>query len=101
MPVISMRLPDELDEQLGREAALAERPKSELIRDAIVAFLERQERGRFQRQLVRAACARGPAEALQLAGEFLPVDNEALALADSRMVREIRGRYRLKPGRGK
>jgi predicted transcriptional regulator len=101
MPIISLRLSDELDHQLDREAATAERPKSELIRDAILAFLEREERSRFQRQLVRAARARGPAEALQVAEEFLPVDNQALALGESSMVREIRGRYRVKPARHK
>jgi predicted transcriptional regulator len=101
MATISLRLPDELDHQLDREATAAERPKSELIRDAILAFLERQERGRFQHQLLRAARARGSAEALQVAEEFLPIDNEALALAESRMVREVRGRYRVKPSRSK
>jgi predicted transcriptional regulator len=101
MPIISLRLPEELDLQLDREATAAERPKSELIRDAILAFLERQERARFQQQLVRAARARGATEAMQITQEFLPLDNEALALAESGMVREIRGRYRVQPVRHK
>ena len=101
MPIISLRLPEELDLQLDREATAAERPKSELIRDAILAFLERQERGRFQQQIIGAARARGPAEALQVAREFQALDAEALAIAEARSVREIRGRYRIKPVRHK
>ncbi len=96
MPIISLRLTSELDAQLEREASVAERPKSELIRDAILDFLEHRERERFQQRLLRAARARGTGEALQVASEFLSVDNEALGLAEPMSVREVRGRYRVK-----
>lgn len=96
MPTISLRLTDELDAELGREASASERPKSELIRDAILAFLEHRERQRFQRELLRAARVPDNGEALHIAEEFLPLENEALELAESRAVREVRGRYRVK-----
>jgi predicted transcriptional regulator len=99
MPIISLRLTDELDAQLERAASAAARPKSELIRDAILTFLENQQRQRFQQRLLRAARARGVGDARKIAAEFLPADNEALELAESNAVREVRGRYRVKRAR--
>jgi predicted transcriptional regulator len=51
MPLVSIRLPDEA--QLSREAARLERPKSELARDAIIAYLVRIERERFLNEIAR------------------------------------------------
>lgn len=94
MPLVSIRLPDDVEARLTREAARVQRPKSEIARDAIVAYLERLERERFLADIARAARARGDDEALELADEALPTDNESLESAEG--VGEPRVRYRLK-----
>jgi predicted DNA-binding protein len=101
MPIISVRLTDDLEAQLARESEATLRPKSELVRDAIVEYLEQQERARFRRRLLAAAAARGPEESLAVAAELLPLANEALELAEARMVGDVRGRYRVKQARHK
>lgn len=83
MSLISMRLPDDLDARLNKEAASSKRAKSEIARTAIVEYLAKQERERFIAAYVRSAKLRDPAEALAMAEEFLPLENEALALAES------------------
>jgi predicted transcriptional regulator len=88
MPTIRLQLPEELDRRLDREAVAAKRPKSELVRYAIQVFLERQERVRFQSRLLSAARARGDAESLAMADEFLCTENESLALAESSAARK-------------
>jgi predicted DNA-binding protein len=92
MPLVSIRLPDDLEARLAREADRLARPKSELARDAIVEYLERIERERFLGEIARAARARGDDEALTTAAEALPVDNEALAMGEG--VQERKGAYR-------
>jgi predicted transcriptional regulator len=92
MPLVSIRLPDEVEAALAREAARTERPKSEIARDAIVDYLERLERTRFLAEIARAARDRGDGEALEAAAEALPLDNEALAVVEG--VREPRPPYR-------
>jgi predicted transcriptional regulator len=92
MPLISIRLPDDVEARLAREADRLERPKSELARDAIVEYLERIERERFLGEIARAARARGDDEALTTAAEALPTDNEALAMSEG--VQERKGAYR-------
>jgi len=96
MSVISLRLPDELEAKLQEEARLTSRPRSEVARDAIVDYLARQERERFLAGLEAAArnLASDPqsnGEALSIADEFLPLENEALALG------EPSSRYRAAP----
>ena len=83
MPLVSICLPDDVEARLAREAARLERPKSELVRDAIVDYLERIERERFLGEIARAARARGDDEALTTAAEALPTDNEATSLVRS------------------
>lgn len=92
MPLVSIRLPDDVEARLAREAARLERPKSELARDAIVDYLERIERERFLGEIARAARARGDDEALAVANEALATDNEALAMGEG--VRERKASYR-------
>lgn len=92
MPLVSIRLPDDVEARLAREAARAQRPKSEIARDAIVDYLERLERERFLAEIARAARARGDDEALEVASEALPTDNEALAIGEG--VQEARPPYR-------
>jgi len=82
MPTLNMRLDDELDRRLTLEADLASETRSELARRAIEAYLAQRQRQRFLDRIARAARARGAREALAVAEEALPTDNEALALGE-------------------
>jgi predicted transcriptional regulator len=97
MSVISVRLPDDLEAKLGEEARLSSRPRSEVARDAIADYLARLERERYLASLEAAArnLALDPEssrEAVSVAEQFLPLDNEALALG------EPSSKYRVPPG---
>jgi predicted transcriptional regulator len=94
MPLISIRLPDDVEAGLEQEAERLQRPKSEIARDAIVDYLQRQARERFLAEIARAARVRGDAEALEVAAEALPLDNEALELVEGSRVGEAKDRYR-------
>ena len=85
MSLVSIRLPEDVEKRLAHEAARAQRPKSEIARDAIVEYLGRIERERFLAEIARAARDRGDAEALGVAAEALHTDNEALALSEQRV----------------
>ena len=83
MPALSLRLPESLEARLDREASLEGLPRSEIVRDAIEEFLARRERNRLvgsyvQESRVLYGDSVGQAEALALAEEALPLDNEAL-----------------------
>jgi predicted transcriptional regulator len=82
MSIVSIRLPDDIERSLNREAERTQRAKSEIARDAIADYLKRQERERFLADIARAARARGDLEALDLANEALPLDNEAMELTE-------------------
>jgi len=94
MPLISIRLPDDLDAQLSREAQKRQRPKSEIARDAIVEYLSRRERERFLVAIAKAAREKAGEHAIEIAEEALPLDNEALDLAETRAIQESRPSYR-------
>jgi predicted DNA-binding protein len=94
MPLVSIRLPHNVEARLAREAERLERPKSELARDAIIDYLERMERERFLGEIARAARARGDEEALAAAKEALTIDNEALTLGERPGVQERKAPYR-------
>ncbi|MEO8631182.1 MAG: ribbon-helix-helix protein, CopG family [Betaproteobacteria bacterium] len=84
MSVITLSLPDDLDSKLAHVAELANKPRSELARDAIADYLERLERDRrlaHMEAAVRALAAdpESLSEALQISESFLPSENEALA----------------------
>jgi predicted transcriptional regulator len=98
MSLVSIRLPDDVEARLAQEAERAQRPKSEIARDAIVDYLERIERERFLAEIARAARARGDDEALDAAREALPTDNEALEIVEG--VRERGRAYRGHKPRG-
>ena len=98
MSLLSIRLPDALDERLAREAASNNRPKSDIARDAIAEYLQRHERGRFLGAIARAARAKGES-ATAIAEEALPLDNEAWALTEGPAAREERPQYRATPRR--
>lgn len=93
MATLNMRLDDELDRQLAREAQRADETRSELARRAIVAFLAQRERQRFLGEIARAARERDAREAVALAEEALVTGNEALRLAEHRIA-EPKARYR-------
>jgi predicted transcriptional regulator len=90
-----MRLDDELDRRLAREAQIAAKTRSELARAAIAAFLEQRERNLFIEALARAARERGGREALATADEALATDNEALELAE-KAVHQPKAAYRVR-----
>ena len=47
MSIVSIRLPDDIELSLNREAERTQRAKSEIAREAIAEYLKRQERDRF------------------------------------------------------
>jgi len=96
MSIISLRLPEELERLLAREAEVEGKGRSEIARDAIAEYLARRERERFLAEIARAARARGGAEARALADEALPLDNEALDLVEGNAARERTPRYRVR-----
>lgn len=57
MSNISVRLPDELEARLTREARLAGKKRSELAREAIASYLQQKERARFTADMVQEAKA--------------------------------------------
>jgi metal-responsive CopG/Arc/MetJ family transcriptional regulator len=89
MSTLTLRLPDELDERLNRFAALEKISRSELARTALDSFLREQERERLMADMeaafrVLASNPEARAESLAIAEEFLPLDNEALDIAEGR-----------------
>lgn len=93
MGALSLRLPEDLEQKLNREAELAGRPRSEVIRDAVTQFIAQRERERFMAEYVAEAKAgySDPAlrrEALEIAEEALPLDNEALDCAEGQRPNE-------------
>jgi predicted transcriptional regulator len=95
MSILSIRLPDEIDLGLNREAERTRRPKSEVARDAIAEYLQKQAREQFLAEIARAARARGHAQSLVLAAEALPTDNETWERsAEPHEVREARPKYK-------
>jgi predicted transcriptional regulator len=95
MPTLNLRLDDELDRRLSREAELAGETRSEIAREAIEQFLSGRQRQRFLDDIARAARSRGAGEAASVAAEALATDNEALALS-GQLAGEPRTRYRAK-----
>jgi len=57
MGALSLRLPNDLDEALSREAELETKPRSELVRHALSVYLQRMERERYISNMVDAAKA--------------------------------------------
>jgi len=57
MGALSLRLPDNLDDALSREAELETKPRSEVVRQALAEYLQRMEKERFMANVVDAATA--------------------------------------------
>jgi len=100
MATLNMRLDDELEQRLAREASLENQTRSELARAAIANYLAQRERQRFQAQILRAARARGDREAVATAEEALYTDNEALELSEN-IAAEPKARYGARESRRK
>jgi len=89
MGSMSLRLTEGLEQRLARAAEREHKPRSELVREALHEFLHRHERERFMAAMV-AEARKGYSdpeirrEAIAIAEEFLPLDNEALDIADGR-----------------
>ena len=89
MGAVSLRLPDDLERKLSQEATLSGQPRSQLIREALEDLLSRRERERVVAAMVAAAKALAAdpdarTEAMAVAADFLPAENEALELAEGR-----------------
>lgn len=95
MPLISIRLPDDVEAGLAREAERSQRARSEVARDAIMEYLARRERERFLDAIARAARAPGE-NPVTAAEESLPLDNEALAINEAQGVQDKRSHYRVR-----
>lgn len=83
MSTLSLRIPDDLDKQLGEEASRENKSRSELVRDAVADYLARKEKARFLGDFVaevRAGYANAELrqDAQAIADDFLPVENEVL-----------------------
>lgn len=82
MSTLSIRLSAGLDAVLTEEARLTNQPKSLVVRTALEQFLASRRHDRLLRRLARAAAAVDAGDAIALADEALPLDNESLAFAD-------------------
>jgi len=92
MAAFSLRLPEDLESRLDAEARREGVARSEIARAAIAEFLAQKERQRTIAAFVAEARAaysdpKVRKEALALAEEAVPLDNEGLRVAESR------GRY--------
>jgi predicted DNA-binding protein len=89
MPALSLRLSDELEHRLEKEAHLEGLARSEVARQAIADYLARRERERFMAELVAEAGTAYANEAIrreakEMAEDFTAADNEALDIAEGR-----------------
>lgn len=89
MATLTLRLPENLDKQLTALAARTQQNRSELARTALESFLRELERKQLMDALVAEAKAAYADEAVrqrarEIAEEFLPLDNEALDIAEGR-----------------
>lgn len=82
MSILSMRLDEDLERQLTIEAERERKSRSEVVREALATYLRDREQRRFQDEIVRAMRSIDPDEARAMAEEALPLDNEALELAE-------------------
>lgn len=85
MSLLSVRLTKELDKQLDAEAKQSNKKRAELVREALTAYLRAHERKRFMDEMVSEIhnmSAEERYEAVAVAEEALPFDNEALHTAE-------------------
>ena len=83
MCALSLRLPEDLERRFEREAEAAGTSRSELAREAIAMLVDERERARFLGEIAEdAKRLRGAPEALAVADELLPLENEAMEVAE-------------------
>jgi predicted transcriptional regulator len=85
---VILRLPADLEQRLDREAELSGRTRSDVICEAVSQFIARRERERFMAEYVAEATEgySDPVrrrEAIEIAEEALPLDNECLDRIDA------------------
>jgi len=89
MSTVSLRIPDDLDEKLNQAARRENRSRSELLREAVIEYLERMEKERFLNDFV-AEAREGygnsgvTRDARTIADDFLELENEALDDTDEK-----------------
>lgn len=89
MATLNIRLPDSLDQQLTALAAQTHQNRSDLARTALEKYLREQAQERMMAEMeaafrILATHPEARAESIAIAEEFLPLDNEALDLAEGR-----------------
>lgn len=83
MRTLKIQLPDDLERDLEEEARFVRKRDSEVAREALTVYLEDRRRERLMDDFIRAARALAQdTETLAVSEEFLPLDNEALDLAE-------------------
>lgn len=53
MTTLSIRFPDDLGHKLDEEARLANKGRSELVREAVQEYVQRREKERFMQEMVK------------------------------------------------
>lgn len=81
MAAISVRLPEDLEARLTHEAEIEGKPRSEVAREAISAYLAQRERERFMKEMVAEARAAYSNEAIrqevqEMAEDFRPFESD-------------------------
>lgn len=76
MPSFSIRLPDELESRLLEEARIENKPRSEVVREAIAEYVTHRERERFLGKL--ASAARALAKDRETRSEVLEIERDLI-----------------------
>jgi hypothetical protein len=87
MGAITIRLDKKIEDKLEAEIRLEKKTRSQLLRTALEDYLRRREQGRMMQALIQEMQRLPPTareESIALAEEALPLDNEALDLAEGR-----------------
>lgn len=79
MPNISIRLPEDIEQQLNEEARFSDKNRSELVREAVGEYLTRKQKERLITEMKNAATAlytdsEAAAESRQIQQDFDAVD---------------------------
>ena len=78
MANLSVRLPDEIDRDLDREAEISGKSRSDLVREAVGEYLTRKDRDRFMDDMVRAVKALNSAPDALKDARVIPADFDAI-----------------------
>jgi len=79
VPNISIRLPEDIEQQLNEEARFSDKNRSELVREAVGEYLTRKQKERLITEMKNAATAlyadsEATAESRQIQQDFDAVD---------------------------